>query len=149
MSWPPPRGSTDDYAHRPRRVGLRESDARHRRQRGSTGGQMQKNSAGKFHFEPPSHHSITSSARTSTDGGISRPSAFAVLKFKAAMPAYRGVTAQFELALGWNFRRSTPTSPSTPNSSKVTAVSSVRTIRHPSARSRSPSCRGRSCFVQS
>src|SRR5262249_47291500 len=29
-------------------------------------------SAGKFHFEPPSHHSITSSARASRVGGTSR-----------------------------------------------------------------------------
>ena len=32
---------------------------------------------GSFIFEPPSHHSITSSARASSDGGTSRPSAFA------------------------------------------------------------------------
>src|SRR5215813_11480903 len=38
----------------PRRIGLRPSEARHRRQRGSARGQMQKISAGKFHFEPPS-----------------------------------------------------------------------------------------------
>jgi hypothetical protein len=37
-------------------------------------------SAGKFHFEPPSHHSITSSARASTLAGTSRPSALAVLR---------------------------------------------------------------------
>jgi hypothetical protein len=42
-------------AHRPRRIGLRPSDAQHRRQRGSAGGQMQKFPAGGFHFEPPSH----------------------------------------------------------------------------------------------
>src|SRR5262245_41041708 len=37
---------------------------------------------GKFHFEPPSHshHSITSSARASSVGGTSMPSAFAVLR---------------------------------------------------------------------
>src|SRR6516162_7772302 len=39
--------------YRPRRIGLRPSHLRHRRQRGSTRGQMQKISAGKFHFEPP------------------------------------------------------------------------------------------------
>ena len=33
---------------------LRESDARHGWERGSARGQMQKLSAGKFHFEPPS-----------------------------------------------------------------------------------------------
>src|SRR6266536_2756054 len=34
---------------------------------------------GKFHFEPPSsHHPITSSARASSDGGTSMPSAFAI-----------------------------------------------------------------------
>src|SRR5262249_46998755 len=37
-------------------------------------------SAGKFHFEPPSCHSITSSARASTVGGTSTPSALAVLR---------------------------------------------------------------------
>src|SRR5215475_4207856 len=45
----------DDDAHRPRRIGLRPSSARHGRERGSARGQMQKISAGKFHFEPPSH----------------------------------------------------------------------------------------------
>ena len=33
---------------------MRPSDARDSRQRGSAGGQMEKISAGKFHFEPPS-----------------------------------------------------------------------------------------------
>src|SRR5262245_41125335 len=46
-------GESDDDMHRPRRIGLRPSDARHRRQRGSAGGQMQKISAGKFHLNPP------------------------------------------------------------------------------------------------
>jgi len=32
---------------------LRPSEARDGRERGSAGGQMQKLSAGKFHFEPP------------------------------------------------------------------------------------------------
>src|SRR5262249_1479803 len=45
---------TDNDAHRPRRVGLRPRDTRHRRERGSARGQMQKFAAGKFHFEPPS-----------------------------------------------------------------------------------------------
>src|SRR5215472_9584857 len=55
-----------------------------RRERGSTRYQMQKISAGKFHFEPPfhSHHSITSSARTSSVGGTSKPSDFAVLRLR-------------------------------------------------------------------
>src|SRR5262249_10109907 len=63
-----PGGSADDQASRPRGIGLCPCDARHSRQRRSTGGQMQKISAGKFHFEPPlrSHHSITSSARATT-----------------------------------------------------------------------------------
>jgi hypothetical protein len=34
----------------------------------------------EFHFEPPSLHSITSSARASSVGVISRPSAFAVFR---------------------------------------------------------------------
>ena len=48
-------GKADNDAHRPRRIGLRPSDARHGRQRGSARGQMQKlSSAGKFHCAPPS-----------------------------------------------------------------------------------------------
>src|SRR5215470_13901730 len=71
-----------DQTHRPCRIGLRASDAGAGRQRGSACGQMQKLTAGKFHFEPPSRsdHSITSSARASSVGGTSRPSAFAVLR---------------------------------------------------------------------
>jgi hypothetical protein len=38
---------------------------------------MRKISAGKFHFEPPSHHSITSSARPSSESGKVTPSASA------------------------------------------------------------------------
>src|SRR5262249_42363161 len=43
----------DNDAHRPRRIGLRASDTRHGRQRGSPCCEMQKSTAGKFHFEPP------------------------------------------------------------------------------------------------
>jgi len=50
LHFPSPRALN---AHRPRRIGLRRRDARHRRQRGSARDQMQKISAGKFHFEPP------------------------------------------------------------------------------------------------
>src|SRR5262249_46420124 len=67
------RGKTEDDV-----LGLRPSEVRDHRQRGSAGGEMQKISAGKFHFELslcPSHHSITSSARASSDGGTSSPSA--------------------------------------------------------------------------
>ena len=39
----------DNDAHRVRRIGFRPRDARHRRERGSARGQMQKSSAGKFH----------------------------------------------------------------------------------------------------
>src|SRR5262249_4182115 len=49
---PAARDDADDQANRPRRIGLRRSEPRHRRERGSTRGQMQKLSAGKFHFEP-------------------------------------------------------------------------------------------------
>src|SRR5262245_65141226 len=75
------RRERHDDAHRPRRIGLRPSDARYGRQRGS-GGQMQEFAEGKFHLNLPlaSHHSITSSARATSVGGISRPSAFAVLR---------------------------------------------------------------------
>jgi hypothetical protein len=43
----------DHNAHWPRRISLRPCDLRHGRQRGSARRQMQKISAGKFHFEPP------------------------------------------------------------------------------------------------
>src|SRR5262249_28516432 len=82
-----------DNGDRSRRIGLCPCDARHGRQRGSARGQMQKISAGKFHFEPPSghraaeqrdelaaFHSITSSARASSVGGTSRPIALAALR---------------------------------------------------------------------
>src|SRR5215510_11813870 len=69
-----------DQTHRPRRIGLRESEPRHARECGSTRGQMQKlSTVGKFHFEPPSHHSITSSARASGVGGTSMPRALTIL----------------------------------------------------------------------
>src|SRR5215831_3395231 len=48
------RGISNDAAHWPRRIGLRPRDPRHRRQRGSARCEMQKLSAGKFHFELPS-----------------------------------------------------------------------------------------------
>src|SRR5215471_16564113 len=41
-------GKRYDPAHRPRRIGLRPRDPRHRRQRGDAGGQMEKISAGSF-----------------------------------------------------------------------------------------------------
>jgi len=41
---------------------------------------MEKISAGKFHFEPPSRHSITSSARASSVGKIVRPVALVLLR---------------------------------------------------------------------
>ena len=46
------RSKADNDAHWPRRIGLRPGEARHRRQRGSACGQMQKISAGKFHSSP-------------------------------------------------------------------------------------------------
>jgi hypothetical protein len=42
---------SNDPMHRPRRIGLRPRDPRHHRERGSARGQMQKISAGKFHFK--------------------------------------------------------------------------------------------------
>src|SRR5262249_57484817 len=47
-------GKTDNDAHGPAWIGLRPCNAGYVRQRGSTRGQMQKISAGKVHFEPPS-----------------------------------------------------------------------------------------------
>jgi len=47
-------GKADDDADRPRRIGLRPGDPRDGRQRGGARCEMQKISAGKFHFEPPS-----------------------------------------------------------------------------------------------
>jgi len=44
----------DDDAHRPRRIGLRPSEARGRRQRGAARGQFQECAAGKFHWRPSS-----------------------------------------------------------------------------------------------
>src|SRR5262245_25166388 len=49
----PTGGKTDDDAHRPRRIGLRPRDPRHRRERGRTRCQVQKLSAGKFHEVSP------------------------------------------------------------------------------------------------
>ena len=71
------------------------------RQRSSTRGQMQKLSAGKFHRGPSfSHtiHSITWSARASRLGGISRPSALAVLRLMTSsyfVGAWTGKSAGF------------------------------------------------------
>src|SRR5262245_56518075 len=49
------RRVADDDTHGPRRVGLRPSDARHSRERGSARGQVEKlSSVGKFHLNPPS-----------------------------------------------------------------------------------------------
>src|SRR5262245_4606183 len=67
---------------RPRWIGLRPRDARHRRERGSARCQMQKISAGKFHSEPPSlftslDHLVGQCSNLSE---IWRPSAFAVLR---------------------------------------------------------------------
>src|SRR5205823_2319878 len=75
-----------DDAHRPRRIGLRPSDPRHGRERGSARCQMQKlPSARKFHRGPSLllAYSITSSARASSVGGTSMPSALAVLRLTA------------------------------------------------------------------
>src|SRR6516164_10537756 len=41
-----------DNAHRPRWIGLRESEARYARECGSARCEMEKISTGKFHFEP-------------------------------------------------------------------------------------------------
>src|SRR5262249_42704664 len=69
----------DDQSHWPRRIGLRPCNSRHGGQRGSTAGQMQKISAGKFHFEPPSlplfDHLVSAREQRL---GASMPSAFAV-----------------------------------------------------------------------
>src|SRR5262249_60940518 len=44
------RRKTDNDAHRPRRIAFRPSDPRQGRQRGSARCEMEKISAGKFHF---------------------------------------------------------------------------------------------------
>src|SRR5262249_44228758 len=49
VSEPSGRKASDD-THRPRRIGLRPRDPRERRQRSNALSQMQKISAGKFHF---------------------------------------------------------------------------------------------------
>src|SRR5262245_9125897 len=46
-------GKADDYAHGPARIGLRPSETRGGRQRGRARCQMQKLSAGKFHWRSP------------------------------------------------------------------------------------------------
>src|SRR5262249_26648604 len=51
------RGKSDHHADRPRGVGLRRSNARDSRERG-TRGQIQKLSAGKFHLRPPVGHNM-------------------------------------------------------------------------------------------
>src|SRR5262252_11074004 len=53
-------GERHDHPNRARRIGLRPCDSRHSRQRGSARCQMEKISAGKFHFEPSSLHIIRS-----------------------------------------------------------------------------------------
>src|SRR5262245_19602439 len=58
-----PRRKRDDPVYRPRRIGLRPRDPWHRQQRGSTRCQMQKISAGKFHFEPSLYLLIRSPRR--------------------------------------------------------------------------------------
>jgi len=73
----------NDDPHRPRRIGLRRSDARRGRQRGSGCGQMQKLAAGKFMLNLPSRHSITLSARNTREGGTSKPIAFAACRLIA------------------------------------------------------------------
>ena len=65
-----------DETHRPRRIVVRPSEARDGRDGDSTHRQMQKTSAGELHGGPlrlMRFHSITSSARASSIGGISRP----------------------------------------------------------------------------
>src|SRR5262245_5584795 len=81
------RADWHDQTHRPRRIGLRESEPRHARECGSTRGQMQKlSTVGKFHLNLPlrSHHSITSSARASTEAGRSRPIALAAFRLSTS-----------------------------------------------------------------
>ena len=56
-------GKADDYAHRPRRIGLRPSEARDSRERGSARCQMQElSSAGKFHRGPSSFDHLVGAA---------------------------------------------------------------------------------------
>src|SRR5262245_23509114 len=61
----------NDHTHRSGWIGLRASETRHRRQRGGARGQMQKSSAGKFHFEPPSHCERWPGTPITSDGGCS------------------------------------------------------------------------------
>src|SRR5262249_51011183 len=74
------RRKSNNQAHRPRWISMCPSDARDGWQRGSARCQMQKISTGKFHFEPPSHHSITPSALCWRNHGTSRPSALAAFR---------------------------------------------------------------------
>ena len=63
MSGEPPAELVDDQAHRPRRIGLRQRDARHGRERGSARGQMQKLRRGSFIVAPPVSHRFIRSPR--------------------------------------------------------------------------------------
>jgi hypothetical protein len=57
-------GKADDHAHRPRRIGLRPSDVRHRRQRGGACCEMQELATGKFHGAPSLVFAIRARNRT-------------------------------------------------------------------------------------
>jgi hypothetical protein len=63
-----------DQAHRPRRIGLRPCDARHR----VPAARCRNCRRGSFILNLPSRHSITSSARVSREDGMVRPKALAV-----------------------------------------------------------------------
>src|SRR5262249_61500277 len=69
-----------DQVHRPGRIIERARKTRCGWQRGGTRCQMQKLSAGKFHLNLPSHHSITSLARNRNVSGMASPIALAALR---------------------------------------------------------------------
>src|SRR5262249_58968319 len=68
----------DNDAHRPRRIGLCPCNPRHRRQRGSARGQMEKISTGKLHDE--TLHSALILAARITLAHFSASSAMSLLK---------------------------------------------------------------------
>src|SRR5262245_34214752 len=76
------RRKRNDPVYRPQWIGLRPSEARQGRQRGSARGQIQKLPAGKFHSEPPSCFTSLDhlAGAASTLEGTFRPNTFALLK---------------------------------------------------------------------
>ena len=82
-------GEADDDAHRLRRVGLRDCSPRQRRERGGSGCQMEKLTAGKFH-RVTLHRMIKNfSCRRSPSAGASHSAAAGISWSMGALPSQR------------------------------------------------------------